>query len=314
MGVARSPPVAAFAFARAAVTRFRLAEFETKCRWTLGRSPRERNHAIRAWWHSRDNLIMRERSDLKRAGYEIQQISKDRNRADGDGVAFAAGGASAWIAQADPGGASSLHRLVADFQNNTSVGGNGEIFTTATPLPAGMGGTVTYTRDVKIPDNTVFITFSGQADAHFGSALLMSASVTDSTGAVTVCEPLAGQTGIGGGGTRLTPGWYTLLHLPDAGTTVTNCNDGTGGSADCHDNGIYFSCCAQVTPDKGRGDDEDEDGPSRKGHDPSPTSHTINIRLANSDGATSFYERSTIYIDSARSTSRRPLCTGHASP
>ncbi len=214
-------------------------------------------------------------------------------------------GASAWIAQADPGAESSLHRLVADFQNNTSVGGTGEIFTTATPLPAGMGGTVTYTRDVKIPDNTVFITFSGQADAHFGSALLMSASVTDSTGAVTVCEPLAGQTGPGGGGTHLTPGWYTLLHLPDAGlANVANCNDGSGGAADCHDNTIYFSCCAQVTPDRGGGEDK---------HDP-PTSHTVNIRLANSDGALSFYERSTIYIDSARSRSRAPLCTGHGNP
>lgn len=118
-------------------------------------------------------------------------------------------GAIAGIAQADKGGVSSLHRLVADFQNNTSVGGTGEIFTTATPLPAGMGGTVTYTKSVTIPDNTVFITFSGQADAHFGSALLMSASVTDSTGAVTVCEPLAGQTGPGGGGTHLQTGWYT---------------------------------------------------------------------------------------------------------
>lgn len=221
-------------------------------------------------------------------------------------------GAIAGIAQADKGGVSSLHRLVADFQNNTSVGGTGEIFTTATPLPAGMGGTVTYTKSVTIPDNTVFITFSGQADAHFGSALLMSASVTDSTGAVTVCEPLAGQTGPGGGGTHLQTGWYTLLHLPDAGlANVANCNDGSGGAADCHDNTVYFSCCAQVTPDIGG--DEDEDGP-HKSHGSSHTSHTINISLANSDGAFSFYERSTIYIDSARSTSRNPLCTGHGNP
>jgi hypothetical protein len=214
-------------------------------------------------------------------------------------------GAGAGIAQADGGG---LHRLAADYQNSTSLGTTGEIFTTATPGPNGTGGTVTYTKSVTIPDNTVFISFSGQGDAHNGSALLMSASVTDSTGAVTVCQPLAGQTDVGGGGSHLQTGWYTLLHLPDAGKAVTNCNDGGGGAADCHDNAISFSCCAQVTPDvKNDEEDDHKDGAA-------PTSHTVNISLANSDGATSFYERSTIYIDSAWSGRKNPLCVGHGNP
>ena len=212
-------------------------------------------------------------------------------------------GASAGIAQADGGG---LHRLVADYQNSTSLGPTGEIFTNAKPLPNGAGGTVTYTKSVQIPDNTVFITFSGQGDAHEGSALLMSASVTDASGAVTVCQPLAGQTDVGGGGSHLQTGWYTLLHLPDAGSAVTNCNDGGGGSADCHDNAISFSCCVQVKPDITEHDDH-KDGAA-------PTNHTVNISLANSDGALSFYERSTIYIDSAQSGKKNPLCAGHGNP
>jgi hypothetical protein len=110
------------------------------------------------------------------------------------------------------------------------------------------------------------------------------------------------------------PGWYTLLHLPEA-TTGTNCNDGAGGTGDCHDNTIYFSCCLAVKPDS-NGDEGDAGKKTVKPKDGGgpATTHTIKIRLANSDGATSFYERSTIYIDSVNSTSKNPLCTGVGSP
>ena len=123
----------------------------------------------------------------------------------------------------------------------------------------------------------VYITFSAQGDSHNGSALLMKASVTDSSGSETACEPLAGQSG-GGGGPTVFPHWYTLLKLPtdDDSTTGNNCDDGGSGTADCHDNAIMFSCCAQIRPDTAV----------------PPTTHTVNIRLADlpgGDGNFAFY-------------------------
>src|SRR6266852_4117761 len=164
--------------------------------------------------------------------------------------------------------AAPLHRLAADFQNNTSVGGGGEIFTSSTP---GSGGKLVYSRTLSIPFGVVYITFSAQGDTHNGSALLMKASVTDDASVTeTSCEPLAGQT------------------------------DGGGGTADCHDNTIMFSCCAQIRPDSG---------------DPA-TTHTVKIRLADLPGGDSnfaFYERSTIYVDGSPNPGGT-LCSGVGVP
>lgn len=197
-----------------------------------------------------------------------------------------------------------LQRLVADFQNTTSIGIPDEISTiappTATPVNPSTtsvtsGGNLAYTKSVSIPFPVTYITFSAQGDAHSGTALLMQATVTDSSGNTTICQPLSGQTGPGGGGPNLFPQWYTLLHLPDAGTAVANCNDGGGGSADCHDNTISFSCCALVTPDSGA------------------SAHSVNIGLASSTGGTVFYERSTIYVDGSPNPGGN-LCAGHGVP
>jgi hypothetical protein len=197
-----------------------------------------------------------------------------------------------------------LQRLVADFQNTTSIGVPDEISTiappTATPVnpsttPVTSGGNLAYTKSVSIPFPVTYITFSAQGDGHSGTALLMQATVTDSSGNTTICQPLSGQTGPGGGGANLFPQWYTLLHLPDAGTAVANCNDGGGGSADCHDNTISFTCCALVTPDSGA------------------STHSVNIGLASSTGGTVFYERSTIYVDGSPNPGGN-LCAGHGVP
>jgi hypothetical protein len=200
-----------------------------------------------------------------------------------------------------------LQRLVADFQNNTSVGGDGEISTVSPPTPAPVnpatavangiaGGNLVYTKSVSIPFPVMYVTFSAQADEHAGTALLMQATVTDSGGNTIVCQPLSGQTGLGGGGPNVFPQWYTLLHLPDAGlANVANCNDGGGGAADCHDNAISFTCCAQVTPDSGG------------------TTHSVNLGLASSTGGLAFYERSTIYVDGSPNPGGN-LCTGHGLP
>jgi hypothetical protein len=173
---------------------------------------------------------------------------------------------------------SNLRRLSAEFQNSTSLGGSGEVFTTAAALPGGAGGTVVYQKSLTLPNDVdvLYITFSGQGDVHNGSVLLMNAAVNGS-----LIEPLAGQTAGGGGGPHIQTGWYTLIHLP-AAPGVANCNDGGGGTADCHDNTIYFSGCFRI------------------GHHDPTDPFTVRINLANLPGGDanfSFYERATIYID-----------------
>jgi hypothetical protein len=190
-----------------------------------------------------------------------------------------------------------LNRLSSDFQNTAS--GRGVLTTLGPAVNPLTGGFLAYEKAIAVPDalDVLFITFSAQGDSHLGSALLMNASVSQGTGPhEMLCQPLLGQTGTGGGGP--TPaGWYTLVHLPQS-TTGTNCNDGAGGTADCHDNTIYFSCCARLsTPD---------------------TTATVRIRLANlppTGGPTgaSFYERSTIYVDGV-SDPHRTQCLPHGVP
>ena len=166
-----------------------------------------------------------------------------------------------------------LQRLSSEFQNTQS--GADEISTTNAALPLGAGGVEVYRKILAIPTdvNVIYVTFSAQADVHNGSALLMNALVGG-----TLVQPLLGQTGGGGGGTHVQTGWWTLLHLPQA-ATGTNCNDGAGGTADCHDNTIYFSGCARVVPG---------------------STVLVTIKLADlpgGDANTAFYERSTINID-----------------
>jgi hypothetical protein len=185
--------------------------------------------------------------------------------------------------------ASTLHRLSAEFQNDST--GVGEIVTTVAPLAGGTGGISTYSRTLSIPYDVVYVTFSAQGDEHGGSALSMSANITDSGAVTTVCQPMAGA-GPGGGSTAGPSGWMTLSKLPTNPTVDTtgppnNCNDGTGGSADCHDNAISFSCCLRITPDT------------------ASTKHTVEIRLGSQPNPATgtpdevFYERSTIYIDAS---------------
>lgn len=210
-----------------------------------------------------------------------------------------------------------LNRLSSDFQNSTSIGGTGEISTNLPAMPAGAGGMVVYSKTVAVPDavDVLFIEFEGQGDAHNGSALLMNASIVTGTPlhpVETLCQPLLGHAGAGGGGPHLQTGWYTLVNLPRPTAVVTtptpNCNDGEGGTGDCHDNTIHFSCCARLTT-------------------PDATA-TVRIKLANLPGFspavagsadnTSFIERNTIYVDGVAdpSSALHPgtQCLAHASP
>src|SRR5260370_18083965 len=79
-----------------------------------------------------------------------------------------------------------LQRLAADFQNDTSLGGE-EVVTTATPAAGGLLG---YSKTLSIPFGVAYITFSAQGDVHNGSALLMQASITDASNKETVWQPL----------------------------------------------------------------------------------------------------------------------------
>ena len=141
-------------------------------------------------------------------------------------------------------------------------------------------------RDVDV----LYVTFSAQGDTHNGSALLMTATVNGG-----LIEPLFGQTGTGGGNIHVQTGWYTLNILPQPGQ-ITNCNDGGGGSADCHDNAIYFSGCTRVLTEEHKG----------------PQTADVVIKLADmpgGDGNIAWYERSTIYIDGQHDP-RGELCKG----
>jgi hypothetical protein len=213
-------------------------------------------------------------------------------------VLAAAGCFVAGSAIAHDEGGSALKRLSAEFQNsstlpNTTISStDGEVFTTTPAGPGGTGGVTVYDKIVKIPDDVdvLYVTFSAQADSHNGSALLMNARVNGA-----LIEPLAGQGGTGGGGAHLQTGWYTLSHLP-AATTGTNCNDGGGGTADCHDNAIYFSGCYVITADEHK----------------EPKTAEVKINLADlpgGDANTAFYERSTIYIDGQKDE-KGSLCKG----
>ena len=188
------------------------------------------------------------------------------------------------LADGDGGG---LRRLSAEFQNSTTLGTAGEIVTNAPALPGSAGGAVFYDKTVKLSDDVdvIYVTFSGQGDAHNGSALLMNATVNGN-----LIQPLAGQDEAGGGGPHLQTGWYTLLHLPQA-ATGTNCDDGSGGTGDCHDSALHFSGCYRLrAAEKKKHDDDDE----------APKFARIKIALADLPGGgfnRAFVERTTIYID-----------------
>jgi hypothetical protein len=176
------------------------------------------------------------------------------------------------------GGLGEIRRLSAEFQYPPPpTGPPSERTSFALPLTGGLGGTVVYNKTLFIPRNVLFVTFAGTADVHGGAALLMSCVIDPGTPNSRPCRPEGGSP----------TGWITLQKLPLTSLTATttpptNCNNGSGGSADCHDNAVNYSWCTNVT----RG------------------VHTVQLRLATS-GPTAvlansvFYERATIYIDNA---------------
>src|SRR5439155_22539390 len=67
--------------------------------------------------------------------------------------------------------ATNLRRIVSEFQNNHTVGGDGEISTTAAATAGGTGGTPAYTKTFTIPNDVDihYVTFSAQGHTLRGS-------------------------------------------------------------------------------------------------------------------------------------------------
>ncbi len=164
-----------------------------------------------------------------------------------------------------------IQRLDANFDFT------GETATSATataqsPTAGVTGGVAVYQKEVFVPSgvNTLYVTLSTTGDTHGGAASWFTCLV-DNGDAVDgkFCNP--GSPGAAGN----PPGWVNLLKLPES-TGGNNCFDGSGASADCHDNGIYYQWCVAIAPGV----------------------HSVEIRMATSSaGDTVFIEESHFYID-----------------
>ena len=106
------------------------------------------------------------------------------------------------------------------------------------------------------------------------------------------CNPAGSTTGID----QAPVGWITLLKIP-AATEATNCNDGGGGTADCHDNAISYEWCQNI-------------GPSSVDRQ-----FNVVLKMATSiAGQFVFLEKTRIYIDSSAIASSADRCKRAGEP
>lgn len=157
----------------------------------------------------------------------------------------------------------------------------GECVTAApgTNDPANPGGTSCFGTTQFVPGNAnvLRVTWSTSGDTHSGAALRIACRIRPaSTGQWVFCNPT---------GSGAAPGDYITKNKLPAGTGATNCNDGGGGDADCHDNSIEQTWCVPV-----KGDDVFD----------------IDLRLASSDPSgvglsdDVFVEASYFFVDSSK--------------
>ncbi len=175
--------------------------------------------------------------------------------------------------QADP---DAIRRLAADF-DFFGLGEEASTVLTVDPGDPTAGGISIYEKTVFVPEktNTMYITMYTTGDTHDGAASCFSCLVDGA-----FCNPGgqgAARCALGAAGPVPVPGWITLLKEP-AGHAGTNCDDGVGGSGDCHDNAIAYSWCT----------------PIEKGV------HTVQLRMASSTGGTVFVEQAHFYVDVSR--------------
>jgi hypothetical protein len=163
-----------------------------------------------------------------------------------------------------------LRRLAAQFdyfgaEAVTSLG--------VDPAAPEAGGSAVYRVTVTVPagENVVYLTMSTTGDTHNGIASCFSALIDGrffNPGTQGSAE--CGQAG------EKVPGWVNLIKLPLDDNAADNCNDGGGGSADCHDNNIHYEWCTRVAPGV----------------------HTLQIRMAATPaGSDVFIEEAHFYVD-----------------
>jgi|SRR5579864_4113256 len=133
--------------------------------------------------------------------------------------------------------AQNLIRKSAEFRNfDFSESSTTAVATGATTATAGGGGASIYTKVIAadVGENILYITISAIGDTHGGAASWFACSVDG-----VACNS-------GKGGADAAPfGWISLNKLP-AATTSSNCNDGGGGTGDCHDNSVTYQWCAVI--------------------------------------------------------------------
>ena len=130
--------------------------------------------------------------------------------------------------------------------------------------------------------NVLYVSMFTTGDTHEGAASCFTCVVTDPFGNRTFCNAGGqGAASCAGGGTVNVPGWITLLKEPQP-VEITNCNDGGGGSADCHDNAISYKWCVPIR--------EDSDGV-----------YTVELWMASDTlDKTVFVEEAHFYIDETK--------------
>jgi len=165
-----------------------------------------------------------------------------------------------------------LRRLSAEFSE--WAGGQEQ----STAQGTGTNGIAVYRKTVFVPNatNILYVTMSTTGDQHDGAGVLFACRVNGPNPLGPnnrFCNP-----GAGGAPPPTAPGWIRLQKTPQPGV-VTNCDDGNGGSGDCHDNGIYYQWCTHVYPGV----------------------NTVTIRMASSNpGDRVFIEKAHWYIDASR--------------
>jgi hypothetical protein len=169
---------------------------------------------------------------------------------------------------------------------------NGTEFTTtitAAAFPGPPDGALFYAKTVLVPSdsNVLFVSIFATGDAHGGASDWFSCRVNGA-----LCRPQS-TSGID----KAPAGWISLVKIPtDASGALNNCNDGGGGTADCHDNAIAYSWCAVLPPRTVE------------------TPFTVNLKFATSiPGANVFLEKAHVYIDSSR-ISQTDRCASSPTP
>jgi hypothetical protein len=135
-------------------------------------------------------------------------------------------------------------------------------------------GIAIYSKTILVPagNNVLYLTMSTTGDTHDGAASCFTARVDGNFFA----PGQQGSARCANGGTTRVPGWITLLKLPLDDNAADNCNDGGGGSADCHDNSIHYEWCKSIAPGV----------------------HTVEVRMATSSaGSNVFIEQAHFYVD-----------------